>query len=126
MKKIWMLLPFVVTLILHVIIFGYAAREQVDTDGLVGLSLLFTGLFVIVLGIFRDQIKTPKPLMNLGVIFIGSLLTILAAVQLAYISDLFEKWVSYVLMVAVFAMALIYALLLAQKKTYDEIEDEDI
>ena len=123
-SKIWMVLPFVVTLILHLIIFGYAVMEDVGTEGLVGLTILFAGLYVLVLGIFRDQIKAPKPLLNLGIIYIGSILTILAAVQLGFVSDLFVNWVSYVLIVAVIALALIYSLVLAQRKSYD-VENED-
>jgi hypothetical protein len=126
MKKFMKLLPFALAAILWFLIFGYAWTNEVGSTGLVGLAMLYVGLCMIIIGIVRDQFKEPKPILNLGVICVGSILTIIAAVQLAYISDLFEKWVSYILMTAVFAMSFIYILILAQKKAYDvEAKDED-
>lgn len=125
MKKPLMIVPFALAAVLWLLTFGYAWSEDVSSQGLVGLSILYVGLCVLIIGIFRDQFKLPKPMLNLGIIYTGSILTILASVQLAYISKLFEKWVSIVLMIAVFAMALMYSVILGQKKEYEGTEPSE-
>jgi len=125
LKPMQLIVPIALIVLVGILIGAIAIEKDVNSKGQVGMIMLMLGLSLIIMGIFQDQYKHNKPILNLGVILCGGILTILSSMQLAYIAEEFHKALSFVMIAFVFLIAIIYIVVLSKKKSYEDDEQDD-